>query len=166
MADALEQIKAEASRIEEDSLYSAKGHWEAAKPWAHRHLWLGIPTTICAAAAGVSAFSNHSVWSGIFAVVVAVGSALITFVNPSERHRRHCDAGNSYKALSNQSRIFRTIDCDVEKDLAALAAKLKELAQRRDDLNQGSPLIPRKAFEVARRGIEAGEASHEVDKKG
>ncbi|MDI1247252.1 MAG: SLATT domain-containing protein [Lacunisphaera sp.] len=165
MADPLEQIKAEASRIEEDSLYSAKGHWEAAKPWEHRHLWLGIPTTICAAAAGVSAFSNQPALSGFFAVVVAVGSALVTFVNPSERHRRHSDAGNAYKALSNQARIFRTIDCTIEADLPTLATRLKELAQRRDDLNQGSPLIPRKAFEVARRGIEAGGAKHEVDHK-
>jgi len=165
MADPLDQIKAEASRIEEDALYSAKGHWEAAKPWEHRHLWLGIPTTICAAAAGVSAFSNHPGYSGAFSVIVAVGSALITFVNPSERHRRHSEAGNSYKALNNQARIFRTIDCTLEADLPALAAKLKELAQRRDDLNQGSPIIPREAFEAARRGIEAGEAKHEIDKQ-
>jgi hypothetical protein len=165
MANALANIKAEASRIEEDALYSAKGHWEAAKPWEHRHLWLGIPTTICAAAAGVSAFSNHPAFSGFFAVVVAVGSALITFVNPSERHRRHCDAGNAYKALNNQARIFHTIDCELPGEFPVLAARLKELAQCRDDLNQGSPIIPRKAFEAARRGIEAGEASHKVDKK-
>jgi len=162
----LETIQQEAARIEEDALYSAKGHWEAAKPWEHRHLWLGIPTTVCAAAAGVSAFSDHPVLSGALALIVAVGSALITFVNPSERHRRHCDAGNSYKALNNQARVFRTIDCTLAADVTALAAKLRELDQRRNDLNQGSPLIPRHAFEAARRGIEAGEATHRVDQTG
>lgn len=166
MADPLEQIQAEASRIEEDALYSAKGHWEAAKPWEHRHLWLGVPTTVCAAAAGVSAFADYPILSGALAVGVAVGSALITFVNPSERHRRHCDAGNAYKALSNDARIFRTVDCTLDGDPVALATKLKELNQRRNDLNQGSPLIPRKAFETARRGIEEGEATHEVDQRG
>lgn len=166
MADPLEQIQAEASRIEEDALYSAKGHWEAAKPWEHRHLWLGVPTTICAAAAGVSAFADHPVLSGALAVGVAVGSALITFVNPSERHRRHCDAGNAYKALNNDARLFRTVDCTIDGDPVALATKLKELNQRRNDLNQGSPLIPRKAFETARRGIEEGEARHRVDQRG
>jgi hypothetical protein len=163
MPDPLEQIKAEASRIEEDALYSAKGHWEAAKPWEHRHLWLGIPTTVCAAAAGVSAFADYPVLSGALAVVVAVGSALITFVNPGERHRRHCDAGNAYKALNNQARIFRSIDCTLGTDVSALAATLRELDQRRNDLNQGSPLISRKAFEAARRGIESGEGTHRVD---
>ena len=163
MADPLESIKAEASRIEEDALYSAKGHWEAAKPWEHRQLWLGVPTTICAAAAGVSAFADHPILSGALAVGVAVGSALITFVNPSDRHRRHCEAGNAYKALNNDARIFRTVDCTLEADPSALAAKLKDLNQRRNDLNQGSPLIPRSAFEAARRGIEDGEATHRVD---
>ncbi len=166
MTDPLEPIKAEASRIEEDALYSAKGHWEAAKPWEHRHLWLGIPTTICAAAAGVSAFSDHPILSGGLAVVVAVGSALITFVNPSERHQRHSEAGNAYKALSNDARIFRTVDCMLETNPAALTAKLHDLNQRRNDLNQSSPLIPRKAFEAARRGIEQGEATHKVDRSG
>ncbi len=159
----LESIQAEASRIEEDALYSAKGHWEAAKPWEHRHLWLGIPTTVCAAAAGVSAFSDHPVLSGALALIVAVGSALITFINPSERHRRHCDAGNAYKALNNHARIFRSTECVPAADPSALRAKLQELDQRRNDLNQGSPIIPRHAFEAARRGIEAGEATHRVD---
>lgn len=162
----LESIQQEAARIEEDALYSARGHWEAAKPWEHRHLLLGIPTTVCAAAAGVSAFSNHSTASGVFSVIVAIGAALNTFLNPTERHRRHCDAGNFYKALNNQARIFGRIECSASTDLAALTARLQELDQRRNDLNQGSPLIPRKAFEAARRGIEAGEATHRVDETG
>ena len=159
----LESIQAEASRIEEDSLYSAKGHWEAAKPWENRHLWIGVPTTVCAAAAGVSALSNHPIVTGVLAVIVAVGSGLSTFLNPNERHRRHCDAGNAYKALNNHARIFRTTECVPAADLATLRAKLQELDQRRNDLNQGSPIIPRPAFEAARRGIEAGEARHQVD---
>ena len=162
----LESIQAEASRIEEDALYSAKGHWEAAKPWEHLNLWIGLPTTVCAAAAGVSAFSNHPTISGVFAIIVAIGAALTTFLNPTERHRRHCDAGNLYKALNNQARIFRTVDCVTSTDFPALNVKLQELDQRRNELNQGSPIIPRHAFESARRGIEAGEATHRVDQSG
>lgn len=161
--DPLISVQNEAARIEEDSLYSAKGHWEAAKPWEHRHLWIGVPTTVCAAATGVSAFSNHPIVTGVLAVVVAVGSGLNTFLNPNERHRRHCDAGNAYKALNNHARIFRTTECVPAADLSVLRAKLQELDQRRNDLNQGSPIIPRPAFEAARRGIEAGEATHRVD---
>lgn len=165
MADPLQEIQHEASRIEEDTLFSAKGHWEASKPWEYRHLALGIPTTICAAAAGVSAFADHSILSGALSFGVAVGSAVITFVNPGDRHRRHAEAGNAYKALSNDARIFRNVECGIEKDLTKLTDRLNELNQRRNDLNQGSPIIPRKAFETARKGIEDGEATHHVDKK-
>lgn len=90
---------------------AAKGHWEAAKPLAHRHLWIGVPTTVCAAGTGVSAFSNPPIVTGVLAVVVAVGSGLNTFPNPNERHRRHRDAGNAYRALNNHAQIFRTTEC-------------------------------------------------------
>jgi hypothetical protein len=162
----LESIQQEAARIEEDALYSAKGHWEAAKPWEHVNLWIGLPTTACAAAAGVSAFSNLPTVSGALAITVALGAALNTFLNPTERHGRHCDAGNFYKALNNEARIFGHIECSSTADILALTAKLQELDQRRNELNQSSPIIPRRAFEAARRGIEAGEATHRVDQSG
>ena len=161
--DPLTSIRDEAARIEEDALYSAKGHWEAAKPWEHRHLWIGVPTTVCAAAAGVSAFSNHPVVTGVLSVIVAIGSGLNTFLNTNERHRCHRDAGNAYKALNNHARIFRTTECGADGDISFLRTKLEELDRRRNELNQGSPLIPRHAFETARRGIEAGEARHQID---
>ena len=78
---------------------SAKGPWDAAKPWEHRHLWIGVSTTVCAADTAVSAFSNHPIVTGVLAVVVAVGSGLNTFLNPNERQRRHCDGGNAYNLL-------------------------------------------------------------------
>ena len=68
--------------------------WEAAKPWEHRHLWIGVPTTVCAAGTGVSAFSHHPIVTGVLAVVV--GSGLNTFLNPNDRQRWDCDAGNAY----------------------------------------------------------------------
>ena len=43
------EIRAEASRIEEDATYSSCGHFEASKPWAHVNLWLGIPVTLALA---------------------------------------------------------------------------------------------------------------------
>lgn len=70
------------------------------------------------------------------------------------------------KALNNHARIFRTTECVPAANLPALRTKLQELDQRRNHLNQGSPIIPRRAFEAARRGIEAGEATHRVDQAG
>lgn len=89
-------IVAEASRIEEDSLYSSKGHFQASRIWAGLHLWIGIPTAIMAAATSVLAFSSITVIAGIGAVIVAALTAVSTFLNPSERAQRHYIAGTKF----------------------------------------------------------------------
>ena len=60
--DIKDNILKEARRIEEDSLYSAKGQFVAANFWTNFHLWIGVPTAILAAIAAASAlsqFNNH-----------------------------------------------------------------------------------------------------------
>jgi hypothetical protein len=47
--------------------------------------------------------------------------------------------------------------------LAELPDKLRALSAARNELNQKSPSIPRRAFVAARKGIEEGEAAHKVD---
>ena len=77
--EAKEKIVKEAKRIEEDSLYSSKGHFYAAQFWTNLHLWIGIPTSIMAAIAGASAlsqFDNHQIVAGILAILVAALSAV------------------------------------------------------------------------------------------
>lgn len=157
-------VSDEALRIEEDSLYSARGHWEAAKLWSHAHMWLGIPLTICAATAGFSVQQYPTFATGL-AFAVAAGTALMTFLSPQQRHQGHADAGNAYKALNNQARIFRCVECASGKPLEELQDRLKELDARRNMLNTESPLIPRRAFVAARRGIEQGEAHYLADRK-
>ena len=48
----------EAKRIEEDCLYSAKGHFEAASKWQKIHRYLGLPAVVLAALSGVSALTQ------------------------------------------------------------------------------------------------------------
>jgi hypothetical protein len=160
-----EAILTEARRVEEDALHSSKGHFEAASAWDHRHFWIGIPTTIIAAAAGVTALSHLPIVSGILAFLAAATSGLVTFLNPKQRAAAHFKAGNAYKALHNDARIFREIDCQQGLTPQALSARIHALNATRNTLNAESPQIPRRAFENARKGIEAGEASYQVDKR-
>lgn len=156
----------EAKRIEEDSLYSAKGHFVAANFWTNFHLWIGVPTAILAAIAGVSAlsqFDNHNIIAGILAIVVTALTAVTTFLNPNEKANSHRNAGNKYISLRNKARIFCEIACCEEDSDQELAKQLKALAKQRDELNQDSPLIPTWAYKKARKGIEEGEAKYKVD---
>lgn len=153
----------ESRRIEEDAIHSAKGHFEAARVWRLWHWWIGIPTTVIAAAASVTALNDFTIVSGVLALLVAITSALFTFVNPNAKADKHLKAGNAYKALHNDTRIFHRVQCQEGLPVADLRGSLKELNDLRNSLNMDSPPIPRLAFNRAKRGIKAGEAAYAVD---
>ncbi len=161
-----ENIIKEAKRVEEDSMYSAKGHFVAANFWTNFHLWIGIPTAILAAIAGASAlsqFDNHNIIAGILAIIVTALTAVTTFLNPNEKANSHRNAGNKYNSLRNKARIFCEIDCCREDSDQEFAKQLKELAKQRNELNQNNPQIPRWAYKKARKGIEEGETKYKVE---
>ena len=158
-----EKIIEEAKKIEEDSLYSSKGQYEAANSWSKVHLIIGIPTVILAAIAGASAlsqFDNHNIIAGILAIIVAALSALSTFLNPNQKANSHHNAGIKYNSLKTRTRIFHEIDCNSDLSIKDLTEKLQELVKERDTLNQESPQISRRAYERAKKGIQAGEANY------
>lgn len=152
----------EAHRIEEDALYSSKSHFNAAALWANCHYWIGIPATLCGVIASATTKTNTelAVWFSISATIL---TALITFLKPNEKVSQHKSFGDQFLALKNDCRFFRTIELHEGLKDAELTKKLKVLANRRNDLNKGSPQIPSRAFKKARAGIEQGEATHQVD---
>ncbi|HVU26857.1 MAG TPA: SLATT domain-containing protein [Verrucomicrobiae bacterium] len=156
----------EAQRIEEATMHSSKGHFAAAAIWRGMHVGLGIPTTILASIAAASAFSKmdftHSI-SGWISILVAVLSALTTFLNPPAKANAHFTAGNNYGDLRDKTRMYRKINCLNDSD-EALAKRLQELCGEKNELNQTSPQIPWFGRYFAKRGIAAGEAAYEVDK--
>lgn len=105
---------------------------------------------------------NH--YAGILALLVAVLSALMTFLNPNEKASNHLNAGNSYGALENEVRIFRTIECWQGQPEAHLTISIKNYSDKRGHLNATFPKIPWHAYVLANFGIWLGEASYKVDK--
>ncbi len=161
-----EKTITEAKRIEEDCLYSAKGHFYAGQCWGNVHLWLSGISAVLSAIAGVSALSHfdyHNIVAGVFSIIVAGLTGVITFVNPNARASVHHKAGNKYNSLRNDTRIFYEIEVN-NLDDSKVVEELKKLNDRRNKLNIESPQIPKWAFEKARKGIEEGEADYKVDK--
>lgn len=162
-----DEIIKEAQRIEESSLYSAKGHFVAASLWSHFHLIIGIPIVIMSAIAGLSILSelDKTKAIGVTLTLSITGlSALMTFLNPNAKSNTHLNSGNSYDALNNKIRIFRTIDCWREKSEDVLTEKIKYFSEQKDKLNSASPQIHWIAYQLAKRGLEKGEAEFRVDK--
>ncbi len=165
---AKEAIIQEAKRIEENCLYTSKGHFAAARFWSNFHLWIGIPTVILATVAGTSAlsqFGNFVVIVGVISIIVAILSATTTFLNPRERANAHLSAGNNYDSLLSEARIFWTIDCWQNDSEEILTQKLRDLSEERNRLNRECPQVPRFAYLQARKGIQEGEARYEVDRR-
>lgn len=156
-------LATEARRVEEDCLYSARSHFEAASRWSRLHYTIGVPTTVLAAVAGGSAVADHLSAAAIIGLLVTALSALAVFLNPSDRSHQHHSAGTRFNEVRNRARVFREIDLQTGRELGQLVQELKDLGATRDELNNTSPQIPRWAFRRARESIGRGEATYRVD---
>jgi hypothetical protein len=169
---ARDEIIREAKRLEESTLYSFKGHHQAARGWGSRHLWLGIPTVVISALIGATAFSQYAkeypwvgIAAGLLAILVAVLSGVTTFLNPNDKESAHLVAAHGFDKLNNDARMFWSIECWQEESDEVLTSRLRELVERKNELNSSSPQIPPWAYNRAKVGIEAGEAAFQVDRQ-
>ena len=159
----------EAQRIEEDALFSGKGHYNACGPWQSRHRWLGSLSAILSAlAAGVA--SQHGAPPLIvvtLSVLAAALTAVVTFLKPNEEADRHRRAGDAHFAIKNRARIFRTIELEADgADENKLVDALKTLSTDLDTARGSAPAIPDDAYQKAKREIEMEKtAEYQVDRK-
>jgi len=155
-------LRSESLRIEEDCIHSSKSHFNAADTWRRRHYWLGIPATTFAALAGAAVVKDLAGAAQLLSAAAAILTGLLTFLKPSDRASQHKQVADQYLALRNDTRVFREVDAP-QLDANEASEHLRALSKRRNDLNQSSPEIPRRAFEAARKGIVEGEATHAID---
>jgi hypothetical protein len=170
-SQARSQIITEAQRLEESTLFSMKGHHEACSGWSKRHLYLGLPTVIISAIVGAAAFSQAAkadpwigVVAGLLSISIAVLSGISTFLNPSEKQSAHLIAAHGFDKLNNDTRIFWSIEAWQEESDEVITSQLRELVERKNELNSKSPQIPAWAYARAKKGIEEGQAQFQVDK--
>jgi hypothetical protein len=166
MDDLQTKLIAEARRIEEDTEHSAKGHFNAAARWGGYHLCIGLPSAILAAIAGATAFSEVPEVAGALAIFSTALTTVLTFLKPSEHAENHKSVAGQYLALRNAARIFREIELIGQEPPEESKKRLLVLAAQRDDLNQASPAISRKDYEQAKKDIDEGHSTYQVDKEG
>jgi len=154
----------EAKRLEEDALYSFKGHHNAAEFWKNVHYWIGIPTALLAASGSLSAFYNENIIAGVLAASATFLTILSMLLEPGEKQNAHKAAGASFGALKNQARLFYEVEINLEKDKGKLLNSIKILTAKRDDLNTTSLNIPKKAYLKAKKDIESGSNDYQIDK--
>jgi len=164
VADLITKLIAEARRIEEDAEHSAKGHFNAADRWGRYHLRIGLPAAVLAAIAGGSAFSGCPVVTSALAILSTALITVLTFLKPSEHSANHKAVADQYLKLRNRARMFREFELSGYVELDVAKARLVELADTRDELNQASPGIPRQDYEKAKVDIDEGRSQYQVDR--
>lgn len=153
----------EAKNLEEDVLYSEKGHFSIATVWKRVHLALGIPSSILAAAAGVSALKQYPNVAAGLAITVAVLTALITFLNPEKAAAAHHKAGVQYNILRGKLRRLHSIDLADQVPNTELRARLEALAEEKARIMEKAPHIGRFAYWLGKRSIGRKEHEYETD---
>lgn len=158
-----DEIIKESERIEEDCIYSSKGHFEAAGCWKKIHLWIGVPSAILAGIASIFAFEENALVAGTLAILVAALGAVSTFLNPSSKSNEHHSAGSSFLELRNRVRRFKNIELH-DMDLVDSKERILTFGQQKDDLSSSTPQIPEWAFKKARKNIvDDRQADYRVD---
>jgi hypothetical protein len=167
-----DEIILEAQRIEERTRDSSKGHHCAAEGWNKRAFRLGLPTAIISAVTSLAVFAQAAKdywWLGLIAVslsiLVTILTTLTTFLKPNEMQSAHFNAAIAYHKLNGEARMFWSFECwRSNATEEVLTARIMELTERKDKLNQDSPQIPPWAWKDAQQRIEKGETDFAVDR--
>jgi hypothetical protein len=162
-----QQLVKECRRMEEDVLYTEKGHFSAARRLRGVHLTLGIIAATGAVIAGARAFSSGagSKFAGVAGLTAALVTAVSTFAKPQELAESHQTVGTRYSALRGRLRRFRELTLlQDEGEPGAPQAALEALADQKAELDTAGPGVPRYAYIGARRSIEAGESDYAEDR--
>jgi hypothetical protein len=163
MSDVTAEICKEAERLEEDVLYAEKQHFSMATIWRRLHLWLGIPSALLAALAGVSALNSHPGVAACLAVGSVILTSLMTFLQPERAATQHHQAGILYSDLRGKFRRLRLIDASDGADAADLKKKLESYAASKTEVMKASPHIGGLAYRIAKKSIRRAEHEYAAD---
>lgn len=164
-----EELRKEALRLHEDAEYTCKVHFVTAERWNKLNMWLSIPSIILSIIAGSLALGkvvpNFEIFAGISGFSAAALTALISFLRPRERYELHTKFGNKYLALRNELRYFSNIEVATNDNENELKKLLEEYIKEKKSLDADAPLLSKRAYEEAKKRINAGETEYKVDKE-
>ena len=150
------QIVAETKHIERDCRVASTSHFAAATFWTTLYL-LGIPATIVAGVAGLTALADHTLVAATLAIVATALTATTTFLNAGEKAHAHGRKRFQYEELKNDVRVFREVTMKLIDD-DDLHRELMQLCKLRNRLNRDSPQVRQRAVARVARELEREDA--------
>jgi hypothetical protein len=163
--NAHDPVHDELSRIEEAATYSAQTQFSSSKYWRGLNLVLGVPAAALAAIAGATGLADAASGSAValIALLSAALTATMTTLNAAQRAEQSRASANAYLAIQGDARIMRTIDLPSLDDAEA-RQRLGELVERRNAVNETSPVPSFLAYRLGRRNVEKRRQTYDVDR--
>jgi len=127
------------------TLALSKAHFSTATVWGYVQFIVGIPNTILSAIAGASALSqwqDSNMLAGMLSILVAILTAISTFLDPSDRAKAHWHAGNQFQLLNDKFQIFIDFDAIAGSSPQELKQKLDILIDEFYKARKENPVTP------------------------
>ncbi len=155
-----------ARRIEIDSNYSARRHFNAGAFFRILHYLTGVGAAILGAIAAYSIYFGEYVAlsaGGLTALASTVLIAVFTVVSPGELAAQHYSAGRDYLALHNDTLYVLDVDVKIStnKEMEGKIGKLKDTLDKLNSCN-GTLWTPSRAFKKAREDIRKGHTDYDL----
>lgn len=151
----VEVVSSEAQYVQHETGVAALAHRMATSAWRVTFLGLGVPTTALAAIAGASALADYKVAAAVLALLAAVASSLMNFLNPAGQVAEHRKAAGRYRAIENRARVFCEITCAGNRDAGSLQRELTQLLEDWNKAVEASPPLFERFWRRARRASTA-----------
>lgn len=164
MPAVVEELSAEAQRVYEAALWASESQYGNCKVWRIADTAISVSAAVAAGVAGVAGLADliTAQWAG----GIAIASAALGAVNASLGAGRIASAStvaaNQYRNLQQDVRVFCNIELPSMSEEDA-AARLRQLINRQQELNESSPVPSSLAVRTARTNINRGGQRYEVD---
>lgn len=151
-----EEYKLECQKIFDNCLFTAEAHHIIALKNRNLQRWLQVFPAVVAALSGTLTLSGSATtFFQILTAMAAVVAAITTVLDPAKQYEQHVAAAKAFTILKQDSDSLR-VSFGPHMDSSDLAASLKILHDRYNDLVLAAPPTEEKAFEEARQRIKAG----------
>ena len=173
-AEQLQELLRNAKERKKECTILSEASKETSTIWSNIFVWLGIPNAILAGLSSVSIATGNEetrLYSTVVSVIVAVLTALITFLNPNEKMKTYHDASRSYEAMGDKFEDFCIKYGIIHGgSLEKCAEELSELKKEYNDLRNKQPFINEDGKEKARKKVEGtttqkAESGVEIEQK-
>jgi hypothetical protein len=162
MSDIITELCNEAARLQEDVLWSEKAHFAMATVWRRAHYWLGIPSALLAAFAGVSALKLSPELAAVLAALSVLLTSLLTFLQPEKRATEHHQTGIAYSDLRGKLRRLRLIEALDATKTEELKQELSEYAATKTEIMKAHRTLS-EWLTVWQKSVKGKEHEYEID---